>query len=92
MRKSNKYLLECREIPLLFKLLGRHRALRELAKARPMSTRTTTMEASPKSIMDRIAWSISKQGADFWASLYSVTYSATPPKTREELLRKSLCA
>ncbi len=91
MRKSNRYLLECKEIPLLFKLLGRHRALRELAKARPMSCRSGT--AVEKSIMERISWGESRQGAYFWAKLHNVVNGiGNRQVTRESLLKESSCA
>jgi hypothetical protein len=80
-------LLECKETVLLFRLLGRHRAIRELNKAMP-SCRFERNSDGKRSIMSNVHWSECKQGSAFWCLLFRLHEQ---PLSRSRLLGASKC-
>lgn len=80
MGKSNfELLLECRECRELVKVLGRHRAHREIKKA--SKTMKPYHYYCMPTIMGRLSWKDTPQGEQFWSAVYGLGDSNMNRKT-----------
>lgn len=76
MKIKHIEILECVESRTLFKILGRHRAIRELNKGK-LSLIPHRNATGERSIMYNVYWEGSKQGDRFWSKLFMLHLNNT---------------
>lgn len=70
MKVKHIEILECVESRTLFKILGRHRTIRELNKGK-LSCEPVRLGTGERSIMDNVYWAGSKN-KEVWSKLYTL--------------------